>query len=57
MNRFKVGRSVRGAALVLLCIVAHLALPASPVAAHAFLEEQRSGRQRRAADARLDQSR
>jgi copper transport protein len=38
MNRFKVGRSVRGAALVLLCIVAHLALPASPVGAHAFLK-------------------
>jgi copper transport protein len=38
MNRFKVGRSVRGAALMLLCIVAHLALPASPVGAHAFLK-------------------
>ncbi len=38
MSRLNVGASVRGAALVLLCIVAQLALPASPVAAHAFLE-------------------
>ena len=38
MNRLNVGTSVRGAAMVLLCIVAQLALPASPVAAHAFLE-------------------
>ena len=38
MNRPKVGASVRGVAMVMLCIVAHLALPASPVAAHAFLE-------------------
>src|SRR5829696_6390413 len=38
MNRRNGGASVRGAVMVLLCIVAHLALPASPVAAHAFLE-------------------
>ena len=38
MNRLKVGASVRGAVLVMLCIMAQLALPASPVAAHAFLE-------------------
>jgi copper transport protein len=38
MSRLKVGTSVRAAALVLLCIVAQLALPASPVAAHAFLK-------------------
>src|SRR5215213_7442094 len=38
MNRLKVGRCVRAAALVLLCIVAHLLLPASPAAAHAFLK-------------------
>jgi len=38
MSRLKVGTSVRAAALILLCIVAQLALPASPVAAHAFLK-------------------
>jgi copper transport protein len=38
MNRRNGGASVRGAVMVLLCIVAHLALPANPVAAHAFLE-------------------
>ena len=38
MNRPKVGASVRGAVLVLLCILAQFALTASPVAAHAFLE-------------------
>src|SRR5215208_2986412 len=38
MNRLKVGRCVRAAALVLLCIVAHLLLPARPAAAHAFLK-------------------
>ena len=37
MNRRNVGGSVR-AAVMLLCIVAYLALPASRVAAHAFLE-------------------
>jgi copper transport protein len=38
MNRPKVGASVRGTVLIILCIVAQVALPASPVAAHAFLE-------------------
>src|ERR687894_2202336 len=38
MNRLNVGARVRSTVMVLLCIVAHLALPASPVAAHAFLE-------------------
>jgi copper transport protein len=38
MSRLQVGTSVRAAALVLLCIVAQLALPASPAAAHAFLK-------------------
>ena len=38
MSRLNVGASVRGAAMVLLCLVAQLSLPARPVAAHAFLE-------------------
>src|ERR671912_1520653 len=38
MNRFFVGAGVRAVAMALLCIVAQLALPARPVAAHAFLE-------------------
>jgi copper transport protein len=38
MNRPQVGASVRGAVLMMLCIMAQLALPSSPVAAHAFLE-------------------
>src|SRR5829696_8485918 len=38
MNRSKVGASLRGVVLMMLCIMAQLALPASPVAAHAFLE-------------------
>src|SRR5688500_16270133 len=38
MNRPQVGASVRGAVLMMLCVMAHLMLPASPVAAHAFLE-------------------
>ena len=38
MSRLNVGASVRGAAMVLVCLVAQLLLPARPVAAHAFLE-------------------
>ena len=38
MNRFFAGAGVRAVAMVMLCIVAQLALPARPVAAHAFLE-------------------
>jgi len=38
VTRLNAGASVRGIAIVLLCILAYLALPASPVAAHAFLE-------------------
>src|SRR5215203_4780985 len=38
MNRSKVGASLRGVVLMMLCIMAQVALPASPVAAHAFLE-------------------
>src|SRR5918995_4839782 len=38
MNRSRVGASVRVAIMMMLCIVAQLALPARPVAAHAFLE-------------------
>src|SRR5918995_1430981 len=38
MNRFFAGVGVRAVAMVMLCIVAQLALPARPVAAHAFLE-------------------
>jgi copper transport protein len=38
MNRSKVGASLRGVVLVILCIMAQVALPAPPVAAHAFLE-------------------
>src|SRR5215216_639076 len=38
MTRLSVGTCVRGITLVLLCILAHLALSASPVSAHAFLE-------------------
>src|SRR5215210_7418746 len=38
MIRLNAGTSVRGIALVMLCILAHLALPAGPVSAHAFLE-------------------
>jgi copper transport protein len=38
MKRPQAGASVRGAVLIMLCVMAHLMLPASPVAAHAFLE-------------------
>src|SRR5215212_5739619 len=38
MNRPKLGATLRGAVLIMLCVMAQLALPASPVAAHAFLE-------------------
>src|ERR671911_274016 len=38
MNRFFAGAGVRAVAMVMLCIMVQLALPASPVAAHAFLE-------------------
>src|SRR5215210_5348341 len=38
MNRLKVGAVLHVAAVVVLCIVAHLAVAASPVAAHAFLK-------------------
>jgi copper transport protein len=38
MNRPKVGTRVRVAIFTMLCVMAQLALPASPVAAHAFLE-------------------
>jgi copper transport protein len=38
MNRLNIGTSVRVVAMVMLCIVAQLALPARPAAAHAFLE-------------------
>jgi copper transport protein len=38
MNRLFVGAGARAVVMVMLCIVAQLALPAGPVAAHAFLE-------------------
>src|SRR3712207_9475059 len=38
MNRPKVCATARGAILMVLSIMVHLAAPASPVAAHAFLE-------------------
>src|SRR5215218_9890296 len=38
MKRPRVGPSMRGGVLVILCIMAQVALPAPPVAAHAFLE-------------------
>src|SRR5918997_3084466 len=38
MNRLKMCARVRAVAMVMLCIVAQVMLPAKPVAAHAFLE-------------------
>src|SRR3954471_24448159 len=38
MNRPNVGATMRGGVLMMLCIMTQLALTASPVAAHAFLE-------------------
>src|SRR5215216_2128401 len=38
MNQPKGGATLRGVVLLILCVVAQLALPAGPVAAHAFLE-------------------
>src|SRR5215213_11417858 len=38
MNRPRIGASVRIAMMMMLCVMAQLALSASPVAAHAFLE-------------------
>jgi copper transport protein len=38
MNRPRVGASVRGVVLLILCITAQFVVTASPVAAHAFLE-------------------
>src|SRR5215213_11952016 len=38
MNRPRVGASLRGAVLLILCITAQFVVTASPVAAHAFLE-------------------
>jgi copper transport protein len=38
MNRSRAGASVRVAIMMMLCVMAQLAVPASPVAAHAFLE-------------------
>src|SRR5215210_8935556 len=38
MNRPRVGASVRVVIMMVLCVMAQLALPASPVSAHAFLE-------------------
>src|SRR5215213_8145371 len=38
MTRPKVGTTVRGAVLLIICVVAQLALAPGPVAAHAFLE-------------------
>src|SRR5215218_1621356 len=38
MNRPGIGEALRGAVILMLCIMAQLALAASPVAAHAFLE-------------------